>query len=129
MNSTLNNIPLEILRKNMGEHSNKTIDNILTFEKEAKLELTEITDMIKKNVVSFLIQKTAITSEYGVWDANWDIYLFENREKYRQNTRETITYILTKAQKKPIWVDNPTLAELKAELEKELVEKINIPQQ
>lgn len=90
-------ISLEMLRTKMGTDSNRIISEILEWEKQANLWITqEIEEMIKWHILTFLQQKAAIAYEYKTWDKNGDAYLFENRETYRKNIEQVKIFVQKK---------------------------------
>jgi len=95
---------LEQLRTKMWTHSNNIISNILEFTQTANLDIKEeIEKKLKADIVAFLKQKAAISSEYEAWDENWEAYHFDNREKYRQETVKLISKILKNSIDENIW--------------------------
>ena len=109
----------EDLKKGMWENSNKIIDTIIAFAEKTWLELSEITDSIKGDMVHFLSRKKAITGEYPEWHPTWDEYRYDNRLQYRMNTRTIIERVLQQADKKMGNRSDERIINLKKELENE----------
>ena len=83
------------LTANMWEHSQKTINKLITYANDVKLkEINNIKTEIQNAMISFLERKNEIQQEYPNNGEPWNTYAFLNRKEYRKNIRNIIKKVL-----------------------------------